>query len=433
MPSARGLQAAARRILTLAAHAGRRHDAEVPDDTRSSGEVSGRDAGHAACRSWTGLAAFYVASFSALGVYMQFLPSWLHEVQGFGKGDIAVILSAQTISRTVAGPLWSQWLDRCGDVRRVLLTLSLGALGAFSLFALAPSLVLAWCVAFLFGCLYPPIHPILDATTVRESARHGYSFGRLRVVGSISFLLTILAAGAWLEQVGAGRVFGLLVACLVATVVMSRVVPRGERLQEGTPQPPAPWWRLLRSGPFVGVLLCAALIQGSHATYYHLSTVHWNDHGIGKGMAAALWAEGVLAEIVLLFFAKHTLERLRPTTLLLLGGCGAAVRWGFVGYTTSIGVLFAINWLHALSFAATYLGAIRAVERRVPAAQRATAQGLLGAACAGGGMVFCGLCGGFAYEAFGGAAYYLMAAFAAVGALVAVWLRRSGRGLGAGG
>ncbi len=379
--------------------------------------------GAARRRSWAGLAAFYAASFSVLGIYMQFLPSWLHEVRGFGKSDIAVILSAQTISRTFAGPLWSQWLDRCGDARRVLLVLSAGALGAFSLFAVAPTLGLAWCVAFLFGCLYPPIHPVLDATTVRESARHGYSFGRLRVVGSTAFLLVILAAGAWLERVGAAYVFGLLLVCLVVTVVTSQLVPRGRPPATSATEAHAPWWRLLRSGPFVAVMVCAALIQGSHATYYHLSTVHWNEHGIGKGMAAALWAEGVLAEIVLLFFAKQTLERLRPTTLLLLGGCGAAVRWVFVGATTSIEVLFTINWLHALSFAATYVGAIRAVERRVPAAQRATAQGLLGAACAGGGMVFCGLCGGFAYEAAGGAAFYLMAAFAGVGALLAFWLR----------
>ena len=97
----------------------------------------------------------------------------------------------------------------------------------------------------------------------------------------------------------------------------------------------------------------------------------------------------------------------------------------FVGATTDVATLFAVNWLHALSFAATYLGAIRALERRVPAAQRATAQGLLGAATSGGGMVFCGLCGGVMFEHVGAQAYYLMAGFALVGAVSALWLRRA--------
>jgi len=371
------------------------------------------------------LAAFYAASFSALGVFLQFFPTWLHDVQGFGKGDIAVILSAQTISRTLAGPLWSQWVDRSGDPRRVLSLLSAGALGAFALFVWAPSLVIAWCVAFLFGCLYPPMHPIADATAVREGARHGYSFGRLRVVGSLSFLVAILVVGAWLERTGTSQVYVILLGCLFATALASRAVPRGAAPARKLDDAPEPWWRLLRSAPVVVVLLCSALIQGSHAAYYQLSTVHWGGHGIDKSVAAILWAEGVLAEIVLLFFARGTLDRLRPTTLLLAGGLGAVVRWVFVGATTDVATLLAVNWLHALSFAATYLGAIRALERRVPASQRATAQGLLGAATSGGGMVFCGLCGGFAYEAVGGGAFYVMAAFAGLGTAAALWLRRT--------
>ncbi|MCK5942589.1 MAG: MFS transporter [Planctomycetes bacterium] len=381
-------------------------------------------AARAARDSWLGLGAFYAASFCVLGVYMQFLPSWLHEVRGFGKGDIAVILSAQTISRTIAGPLFAQWVDRSGDARRVLSWLSTGALGAFALFAWAPSLLLAWSVAFVFGCLYPPMHPIVDATAVRAAARHGYSFARLRVVGSVTFLVAILAVGHYLERAGTEQVFSILVVALLSTAIAARFVPRAAPLATAQPPVREPWWRLLRSGPFVGVLVSAALIQGSHATYYQLSTVHWDANGIGKSTAAWLWAEGVLAEIVLLLFARQTLERLRPTTLMLIGGAGAAVRWAIVGSTTSVPLLLASNWLHALSFAATYLGAIGAVERRVPAGQRATAQGMLGAATAGGGMVFCGLCGGFAFEAFGGRAFYLMSAFAAIGAGLAVLLRR---------
>ena len=137
-----------------------------------------------------------------------------------------------------------------------------------------------------------------------------------------------------------------------------------------------------------------------------------------------LWAEGVLAEIVLLFVAKHTIERCRPTTLLLLGGLGAVLRWSIVASTTSVPLLLMSNWLHAFSFAMTYLGAIRALENRVPRHQRATAQGLLGAASAGGGMVVCGLVGGYAFERIGGGAFFVMAAFALVGVALAFVLRR---------
>lgn len=377
-------------------------------------------------QSWRGLAASYSSDFAALGVFLQFLPAWLSEVQGFGKGQIAVILSAQTIARTLAGPLWCQWLDRCGDARRVLTVMAAGSFAACAMFAWALSVTSAWFVAFAFGCLYPPMHAVLDATAVRESERHGYSFSRLRAVGSAAFLVAILAVGAWIERFGdVGDVYVVLLVLLAATTLAARWAPRSSRALRASSERLPTWWRLLGSPPVLGVLLCSALIQGSHATYYQLSTVHWSEHGLSKSTAAVLWAEGVLAEILLLCFARRALEQLRPTTLLALGGVGAAARWIVVGATTSVPVLLAVNWLHGLSFAVTYVGAIRAVERRVPESQRATAQGVLGAATSGVGMVLCGLSGGFAFEAFGARAYYLMAAFAAAGVAVATWLRRA--------
>ena len=172
------------------------------------------------------------------------------------------------------------------------------------------------------------------------------------------------------------------------------------------------------------LLAASALIQGSHATFYNLSTVHWGKHGIDTGTASLLWAEGIVAEIVMFFVAKQALERFRPTTILMLGGGGAVVRWFVVGTTTSVPVLFATNWLHAISFAATYLGTLRALERRVAPAQRATAQGLLGAATSGIGMVVCGLVGGFVYERHGAVAFHVMAGFATLGIGLAFVLRR---------
>lgn len=373
--------------------------------------------------AWLGYAGFYLCSFAVLGVYLQFLPVWLHVEQGFDEKHIAVILSAQTISRTIAGPLWSQRVDQFGDPRRILGWLAAGALLAFTLFALASTLLSAFAVAFLFGCLYPPMHPIADAAAVRAAAAAGFSFGRLRVVGSGSFLVVILLAGLWIERAGAGLVFPILVALLSATAVAAWFVPRGERVRPAAPGERAPLAALFRSGPFVLLLVAAAMIQGSHAAYYQLSTVHWTAHGIEEGAAAALWAEGVLAEIALLFGAQRLLGRLRPTTLLSLGALGAAVRWSILASTTSLPVLFASNWLHALSFAATYLGAIRAVEKRVPVGRRATAQGLVGAATSGGGMVLGGLVGGYAYDACGGGAFWFMAGFAGLGFGLVLWLR----------
>ncbi|MCA8966710.1 MAG: MFS transporter, partial [Planctomycetes bacterium] len=117
-------------------------------------------------------------------------------------------------------------------------------------------------------------------------------------------------------------------------------------------------------------------------------------------------------------------DRLRPTTLLALGGGAAVVRWTVLGLTTEVGWLFASNWLHALTFTCTYLGSLRALDRRVHPSQRATAQGLLGAATSGVGMVAGSLLGGFLYDRFAGGAFFAMALWGLIGIMLALRLRR---------
>ena len=56
---------------------------------------------------------------------------------------------------------------------------------------------------------------------------------------------------------------------------------------------------LWSSPRFLGVAAAASLLQASHAVYYGFSTLDWLGKGFGGTAIGALWALGVLAEIVL--------------------------------------------------------------------------------------------------------------------------------------
>jgi PPP family 3-phenylpropionic acid transporter len=375
-------------------------------------------------RGWFGFAGFYATSFAVLAVYMQFFPVWLHDQCGLSASGLSFVLAGTTISRTLAGPLWAQRVDRLGDARVILVTLSCASCVAFALYGLPGNIGTWFAVAFAFGAVFSPMYPIVDAAALQTAHQAGFEFGRLRMVGSLAYLLAICAAGPCVERFGSAIVFPVLLAGIVAMAASSVRLPRGFGAVTAPPAERTAWWAPLRSGRVVLLMVAAALIQGSHATYYNLSTTHWRSHDISATTAAMLWGEAIVAEIVLLFVAKSTVERVRPTTLLMIGGAAAIVRWLAIGATTSVPLLFAINWLHSLSFVATYLGSLRALERRVPEHQRATAQGLLGAATSGVGMVVAGVAGGFLYQRWEAFAFLAMAAFAAP-ALVLAWrLRR---------
>ncbi len=81
--------------------------------------------------------------------------------------------------------------------------------------------------------------------------------------------------------------------------------------------------------------------------------------------------------------------------------------------------------LHALSFAATHLGAMHYLARRVPAGAAATAQSLYNALVGGAGAGLASLAAGALYGRYGGGAYLAMAALAALGGMLALVIARA--------
>ena len=126
-------------------------------------------------------------------------------------------------------------------------------------------------------------------------------------------------------------------------------------------------WRSLVTGRNATFIAAAALVQGSHAVYYAFGTLFWQRLGIADMTIAALWAEGAVAEVALFYAGARLVRRMGPGALMAAGGAGAVVRWTLTPFIASAPVLAVVQPLHALSFAATHLGAMHYLARRVPA------------------------------------------------------------------
>jgi PPP family 3-phenylpropionic acid transporter len=170
------------------------------------------------------------------------------------------------------------------------------------------------------------------------------------------------------------------------------------------------------------------MVQASHAAYYGFATLHWRAAGLSDGAIGALWAEGVVAEIVLFAFSGAIAKRFGPARLLLIGAAAGVVRWGVLGWTADLAVVAAVQWLHALTFAATHLGAMHFLVRAIPREHSATAQTLYAALGVGVLMGVAMIISGEIYGALAGAAFYAMAVMSALGGLASIVLARSWQG-----
>ncbi|MBK8974867.1 MAG: 3-phenylpropionate MFS transporter [Planctomycetes bacterium] len=357
--------------------------------------------------------------FAVLGAWLPYWPKWL-EARGCDDRQIGWLLAVAICVRTVATPWIAARADRSGRRRRALALLSALAAASFLPFGAMHGFAALLVPSFLFGLFYPTLIPLCDNLTVLAAREHGLRYGRMRLWGSLAFLVAVVAVGRLVDVRGPEIVYGVVLGALCFAALAAPLVPECG----GRGHVPAPGERpirtLLRDPALLRVLAVAGVVQASHGAYYSFSTLHWTAHGISETTVGWLWAEGVVAEIVLFAVGAGWADRMGARRLFLLGAGAAVLRWVVLASSVDQGVLAATNWLHALSFGATHLAAIGHLQRHVPPAFSATAQSLLSALSTGVAMALSTALSGVLFARFGGGVFWAMAAIASCGAVIAL-------------
>jgi PPP family 3-phenylpropionic acid transporter len=359
------------------------------------------------------LALFYASLSTSFGVIVPFWPTWL-AARGLDAAQIGLLLSLGYFIKLLGNPVLAALADRHGDIRRILIGLAVANLAFYALFGAARSFWLILGVTILAGLGLTAMTPLGDSLAMRLSVSRGLHYGRVRLWGSLAYVLSGLAAGIVLAGRPADLVLVLVMLGLAASLLSCIGLPRIRLL--AARRATAGWLDLLRDRRFLLFIMAAGLVQSSHAVLYGFGTLHWLAAGYGKDVVGMLWALGTGAEIFLFMVGSAAIERLGAARLLALGAVAGAIRWTVAALTTSLPLLIFVQLLHALSFGASHLAAMYFLARNVPAGLAATAQGVYGAVAVGGVFGLTMLAAGSLYKALAGGAFFAMAGMCLVGA-----------------
>lgn len=326
-------------------------------------------------RPTAALALFFAVSVAMLGVFVPFWPAWL-DARGLSKSQIGTLVAAWAWSRGLAGPLLAHSVDRSGARRAWILGLSVASTLAFLPFHFVREFELLLGLTVLFGALHSQVIPLGENLIVFEARRLGFRYAGVRWFGSVSFLVVSVFTGWALDDGHAERAFPLALGFLALTCVAALALPREPRTASHATRERSgsPWRELWSRKPLLCALAGLGVLQAAHAAYYAYSTLHWNAAGHSTTTIGWLWAEGVVAEIVLFALVGNLGVRVGERTLLGLAIVGSLVRWTALGLTTDVEWLLATQWLHALTFGATHLAAMGLLARSVGVELSASAQ-----------------------------------------------------------
>jgi len=359
------------------------------------------------------LAALYAGIFVMSGIQLPFFPVWL-QAKGLNAQMIGVVLAAPLAARVIAVPLVARMADRRDAVRAAIVWASILSVAGLVMVALARSPYAILLTYTLASLALTPVMPLAETYALQGLSRRGLAYGPVRLWGSAAFILGTFLAGLAADAIPARDLIWLIAGAGLFSAVTALGLAPSPPVVRPANEPSVPRKSLLRDPAFLAVLAAASLIQSSHAVYYGFSAVEWRGGGLDGTAIAALWALGVVAEIVLFAVSGRLPPFVRPTTLLLIGAAGGALRWGAMALDPPVLLLPWLQLLHAASFGATHLGALSLVARQAGPGQGATAQGHL-AIAVGVTMAAATALSGWLYGHFGSRAYAAMALAAVAG------------------
>ncbi|MFW2342402.1 MFS transporter [Brevundimonas sp.] len=382
------------------------------------------------------LALHYVLLFGVTGVSLPFAGLWLKSL-GLDGAEIGTLLAVPMLARFLTGPMIAVWADGFATRRAPIAILGWVAVAGYGAAALVEGYV-AWTLCWFVGATATSaVIPLIDVLNLRVARREGFSFSVPRGCGSAAFVLANLGMGALLIPLPVAAVIVWIVAGSALMAVYAQVGLPGEVVSAAGRASGRNRFlglgRLLADPVFMVALLAIGAVQASHGFYYGFSAILWTQQGVSTGVVGALWAASVIIEIGFMWWLDPWRRRLGigPWPMLAVGVGAGILRWTVLAFSPPLALLWPLQALHALTFAATYLAGVEIVERLAPEDAQTAAQTLSSTVSAGVLIGIATVLSGPLYDAYGAGGYLAMAGMAALGGLAALSLRgRPGRGSG---
>ena len=374
--------------------------------------------------------ALSFAYHASIGLFNPYAPLWFQSL-GFSTLAIGAIASLQSWTRVVLPYGWS-WLGdhwqqgaRRVELLRVatvlLLLATLGLLVSRDVFAVTV-------VVALIFMANGAVIPLSEAALAqRLTGAQGFDvgrYGRVRVWGSIGFIIAVTLFGLLLQRTGIEALPAWLV--LVAALLLLAVwrLPR----QAGTPEPePAAntgqsIWQVV-SQPAVAWFFAGVFFTVlAHTALYVFFSLYLDALGYAKSAVGALWAVGVAVEIVFFWTQGRWFTRWSPHAWLLAAALATLLRFTVMATLGgSWPLLVFTQSLHALTFAAHHAACTSLIDRHFTGPLRGRGLALYTALGYGLSGVVGGVAGGAISQRWGFEAVFGAAALVALAASGCCW------------
>lgn len=302
----------------------------------------------------------FITFFFIWGVFLPFWGIWLSG-QGISSESIGVLFSIGLLLRFVSNLSLLPMVSSAESTLRLLRSLGFCTVLAFTFLLFFHDYIWLAAITLVVNFMMGPLAPLGDLVGTRLVNQIQLDYGRVRLWGSLSFIVGSTCVGWLIVDSGQDAILWSIIAATLIMWLLSllhlspqlhdQVVSGAEKKQS--------LFTLFKRPNVLLFLIIVGAIQGSHGAFYAFGTIHWNEIGLSGVTISWLWAIGVFAEILLMRFNNKLFTKWSIKQMMLLGLLAAITRWLVFACSDNVYLLATFQTFHAFTFAVTHLATIR--------------------------------------------------------------------------
>ena len=356
---------------------------------------------------------FFVGSFVPYwGIYLQ--------SENFSPFSIGILLSLFQISRIVAPNFWGWLADHTGHrVKWIKLTSFLGLIGFIGVFW-AKGFFWIFLVMSALSLFTSSTLPLAESLTLAHLATSDGHYSRIRLWGSIGFIVASLLLGYLIDLQGINILLWVLLIAQAIIFFLSNTIPETKEIHHKKND--LSIWKIIKTPSVVALLIGCTLMVSAHGVLYNFYSIYLKEHGYSSATIGWLWAVGVICEIFIFMLMPKILRRYSLKTILLMSLFLGVIRFILIGASPDHFYLLLIaQMFHAATFGSFHAASIEVIAYFFKGRNQSRGQAIYNSVAYGIGGTIGGLGGGYLIQYLGGQLGFIIAAISPLIGFIVIW------------
>lgn len=356
---------------------------------------------------------FFVGSFVPYwGIYLQ--------SQNFSPASIGILLSLFQISRIVAPNFWGWLADHTGHrVKWIKLTSLLGLIGFVGVFW-AKGFFWIFLIMSALSLFTSSTLPLAESLTLAHLATTDGHYSRIRLWGSIGFIVASLLLGYLIDLQGINILLWALLVAQAIIFYLSNTIPETQKIHHEKKD--LSIWKIIKTPSVVALLIGCTLMVSAHGVLYNFYSIYLKEHGYSGGTIGLLWAVGVICEILIFMMMPKILRRYSLKAILLMSLFLGVIRFILIGASPDhLYLLLIAQTFHAATFGSFHAASIEVIAYYFKGRNQARGQAIYNSVAYGIGGTVGGLGGGYLIQYLGGQIGFTVAAISPLIGFFVIW------------